>query len=116
LAVVRKIGLALPIPHRFPVSSNVLMRDFDVAEPRIAWVTDITYVATLEGWLYLASRSKLGVYEVGADPCGVWRFTPRQHPARPPCQPIPHRSLVDAQRSGDIPIRASPLGQHLDRQ
>jgi len=40
--------------HRFPVAPNVLMRDFDVAEPNIAWVTDITYVATLEGWLYLA--------------------------------------------------------------
>jgi transposase InsO family protein len=40
--------------HRFPVASNVLMRDFEVAEPNIAWATDITYVATLEGWLYLA--------------------------------------------------------------
>jgi len=40
--------------HRFPVAPNVLMRDFDVAEPNTAWVTDITYLATLEGWLYLA--------------------------------------------------------------
>jgi transposase InsO family protein len=30
------------------------MRDFDVDAPNTAWVTDITYVATLEGWLYLA--------------------------------------------------------------
>ena len=27
--------------HRFPVAPNVLMRDFQVAEPNIAWVTDI---------------------------------------------------------------------------
>ena len=40
--------------HRFPVAANVLMRDFDVAEPNTAWATDITYIATLEGWLYLA--------------------------------------------------------------
>jgi len=40
--------------HRFPVAPNVLMRDFDVEAPNIAWVADITYLATLEGWLYLA--------------------------------------------------------------
>ena len=40
--------------HRSPVAPNVLMRDFDVAEPNTAWATDITYIATLEGWLYLA--------------------------------------------------------------
>jgi transposase InsO family protein len=40
--------------HRFAVAPNILMRDFDVEAPNTAWVTDITYVATLEGWLYLA--------------------------------------------------------------
>ena len=40
--------------HRFPVAPNVLMRDFDVEAPNTAWVTDITYLATLDGWLYLA--------------------------------------------------------------
>ena len=30
------------------------MRDFDVEAPNTAWATDITYLATLEGWLYLA--------------------------------------------------------------
>ncbi len=40
--------------HRFPVAPNVLMRDFEVDAPDTAWVTDITYLATLEGWLYLA--------------------------------------------------------------
>ena len=41
--------------HPFPVAPNVLMRDFEVDEPNTAWVTDITYLATLEGWLYLAA-------------------------------------------------------------
>ncbi len=40
--------------HRFPVAPNLLMRDFHVETPNTAWVTDITYLATLEGWLYLA--------------------------------------------------------------
>ena len=40
--------------HPFPVAPNVLMRDFEVDAPNTAWVTDITYLATLEGWLYLA--------------------------------------------------------------
>ncbi len=40
--------------HRFPVAPNVLMREFDVESPNTAWVTDITYLATSEGWLYLA--------------------------------------------------------------
>jgi transposase InsO family protein len=31
------------------------MRDFEVDSPNTAWVTDITYIATLDGWLYLAA-------------------------------------------------------------
>jgi len=33
---------------------NVLQRQFDVGRPNKAWVTDITYIRTWEGWLYLA--------------------------------------------------------------
>lgn len=33
---------------------NVLQRNFDVSRPNVAWVTDITYIRTWEGWLYLA--------------------------------------------------------------
>jgi putative transposase len=33
---------------------NVLQRQFDVGKPNMAWVTDITYIRTWEGWLYLA--------------------------------------------------------------
>jgi putative transposase len=33
---------------------NVLQRHFDVSAPNKAWVTDITYIRTWEGWLYLA--------------------------------------------------------------
>ena len=35
-------------------SSNHLARQFNVTEPNKIWVTDITYIRTYEGWLYLA--------------------------------------------------------------
>lgn len=40
--------------HPFPVADNVLNRDFTTSEPDRGWVADITYIATTEGWLYLA--------------------------------------------------------------
>ena len=40
--------------HKQPVFENVLDRGFDVNEPDIAYVQDITYIWTQEGWLYLA--------------------------------------------------------------
>jgi transposase InsO family protein len=41
--------------HSLPVAENVLDRKFEVDAPNVAWVTDITYVWTSEGWLYLAA-------------------------------------------------------------
>ena len=35
-------------------SPNLLKRQYDVVEPNKVWVTDITYIRTYEGWLYLA--------------------------------------------------------------
>ena len=39
--------------HSHPVTENVLKRQFDVRAANAAWASDITYVWTLEGWLYL---------------------------------------------------------------
>ena len=41
--------------HPDPIAPNILERDFEVALPNTAWVTDVTYVWTHEGWLYLAA-------------------------------------------------------------
>ena len=40
--------------HKHPVASNLLNRGFNVGRPDTAWVGDITYIWTREGWLYLA--------------------------------------------------------------
>jgi transposase InsO family protein len=39
--------------HHELVAENILDRKFDVYEPNTVWVSDITYLPTAEGWLYL---------------------------------------------------------------
>ena len=39
--------------HNLPIAENVLNQNFTAKEPNTVWVSDITYVPTLEGWLYL---------------------------------------------------------------
>ena len=44
---------------RLPVAENLLNRQFTVAAPNVVWVSDITYIPTREGWLYLATVEDL---------------------------------------------------------
>ena len=52
--------------HNLPVAPNLLERNFTATAPNMVWTSDITCVATAEGWLYLAvtidlfSRQVLG--------------------------------------------------------
>jgi len=41
--------------HSAPIADNILNRDFSAERPNEKWVADITYIATAEGWLYLAA-------------------------------------------------------------
>ena len=41
--------------HAMPVAANDLDRNFEATEPDRVWVADITYIWTLEGWMYLAA-------------------------------------------------------------
>jgi putative transposase len=41
--------------HALPVAPNLVKRDFTAKEPNRLWCTDITYLWTDEGWLYLAA-------------------------------------------------------------
>jgi len=46
--------------HRKAVAPNLLERRFDCWQINQAWVCDITFVGTAEGWLYLATVMDLG--------------------------------------------------------
>jgi putative transposase len=50
----RKFKVTTDSKHNFPVARNVLNRDFSPSAPNQAWGTDITYLWTQEGWIYLA--------------------------------------------------------------
>src|SRR5205085_8520009 len=41
--------------HDLPIAPNLLNRNFSAAAPNRIWLTDITYVETDQGWLYLAA-------------------------------------------------------------
>jgi putative transposase len=45
--------------HHLPVAENLLARDFDRNAPNQVWVSDITFIPTEEGWLYLATTLDL---------------------------------------------------------
>jgi putative transposase len=50
--------------HNLPVAENLLNQQFHVAEPNKVWVSDITYIPTDEGWLYLAGHKDLFTHEI----------------------------------------------------
>ena len=50
----RKYKVTTDSKHNFPVAKNVLNREFSPSAPNRAWGTDITYLWTQQGWVYLA--------------------------------------------------------------
>jgi len=50
--------------HTLPVAENILGQQFKVSRPNAVWVSDITYVPTDEGWLYLAGHKDLFTGEI----------------------------------------------------
>ena len=65
LSVMRELGLqsrrvrryivTTDSDHDLPVADNLLERDFSASGPNEKWLGDITYLATREGWLFLAA-------------------------------------------------------------
>ena len=55
----RKFKATTDSKHKLPVTENILKQQFKVYEPNTVWVSDITYVPTDEGWLYLAGHKDL---------------------------------------------------------
>jgi transposase InsO family protein len=50
----KKFKVTTDSTHNLPVAPNLLERNFEVAEPDRVYCSDITYIWTNEGWLYLA--------------------------------------------------------------
>ena len=50
--------------HSFPIAPNLLQRQFSFEKPNQAWVGNITYIPTGEGWLYLAAVKDLRTRKV----------------------------------------------------
>ena len=51
----RKYKVTTDSAHALPLAENVLNREFEQDLPDRVWLADITYIWTLEGWLYLAA-------------------------------------------------------------
>jgi len=60
----RKFKLTTDSKHKLPVADNLLAQQFKVSQPNAVWVSDITYVPTDEGWLYLAGHKDLFTGEI----------------------------------------------------
>lgn len=61
---VRKFKATTNSRHNLPVAANLLDQKFETSRPNETWVTDITYVPTDEGWLYLSGVKDLHTCEL----------------------------------------------------
>ena len=61
---VRRFTTTTDSKHSLPVAENVVAQTFVATRPNETWVTDITYVPTAEGWLYLAGIKAVFTCEV----------------------------------------------------
>ncbi len=64
----RKFKCTTDSNHEMPIAPNLLAQNFKAEAPNQKWAGDITYLATSEGWLYLAvvidlySRQVIGLW------------------------------------------------------
>jgi transposase InsO family protein len=51
----RKFKVTTDSNHKLPIAANLLQQNFTATKPNQKWLTDITYIPTKEGWLYLCA-------------------------------------------------------------
>jgi putative transposase len=56
----KKFKVTTDSRHKYPIVENKLDRQFKAEKPGTAWVSDITYIKTKQGWLYLTIVLDLG--------------------------------------------------------
>jgi|GEM_PF-3115580 len=83
----RRFKVTTDSRHDLPIAPNVLDRQFTVAEPDKILVGDINYIATDEGWLYLAVVIDLFSRQVPAQRLAdslmwYWKRSGRYRPIR----------------------------------
>ena len=61
---VRQFKATTNSNHNLPVADNLLNQKFETSQPNETWVTDITYVPTGEGWLYLSGVKDMHTREL----------------------------------------------------
>ena len=86
--------------HKLPVAQNLLNREFATKKPNLVWVTDITYCATEEGWMYLATYIDLFSRKVVG-----WSMSSR----------MTADLVIDALRMAIFRQKKAPLMVHSDR-
>ncbi|MBC3935568.1 IS3 family transposase [Undibacterium sp. CY7W] len=88
----RKFKATTNSNHDLPVADNLLKQKFVPTRPNEAWVTDITYIQTGEGWLYLAGVKDVFTCEIVGYAMGdrmtqaltaqaLWRAATNKRPA-----------------------------------
>jgi transposase InsO family protein len=66
----RRFKVTTDSRHSLPVAENLLEQKFEASAPNQIWLTDITYISTGEGWLYLAGHKDLFTGEVVGNAMG----------------------------------------------
>lgn len=51
----RKFKITTDSSHKLPIAANIIQQNFTADKPNQKWLTDITYIPTNEGWLYLCA-------------------------------------------------------------
>ena len=60
----RRLPMTTDSRHSHPIAPNLLEQKFEAARPDTTWLADITYVATGEGWLYVAAIKDMATREI----------------------------------------------------
>jgi len=60
----RKFKATTDSKHALPVAENLLNQQFEATMPNAIWLSDITYIPTEEGWLYLAGHKDIFTGEI----------------------------------------------------
>jgi putative transposase len=92
--VKRKYVATTDSKHTHPIADNLLDRQFQVGQQRQIWVSDITYIHTLQGWLYLtvildlACRKVLGwalskSLDASSTSLAAWKMAVSKQPPQP---------------------------------